>query len=322
MPTSKFEISTKTIIFTTFWLLFLCFVYLVRDIILMLLVAFVLMSALRPTVDKLETFKIPRVLAGLFLFLVMLSLVALFGTLIIPPLVFETSKLIILIPDYLNDALGYISPYFSTLFNQITPFGSNILKFTFGFFSNFLALLMILVISFYLLIERKHLLPLLEAIMEDKTAHKAFRIVEKVEERLGSWVRGQLALGTIVGIMTFFAGLTFLGVPYALPLALIAAVLEIVPNIGPIISTIPAALVALATSPLLALATIALFFLIQQIENNLIVPKIMQKVVGLNPLITIVALLTGGKLMGILGVVMAVPVFLIIQTTFKEVIKK
>jgi len=321
MPTHKFEISAKTIIFATLWLLFLYLIFLVGDILLMLVISFIIMSALRPTVDRLEKIKIPRPIAALLLYLIVISIIAIFATVVIPPLVFESSKLISRAPFYVNDVLKYIDPAASNITEQIKPFGTNILKFTLGFFTNFLALLMILVISFYLLIERKHLLPLLEAIMEDKIAHKAFKIVEKVEERLGFWVRGQLALGTIVGIMTFI-GLTFLGVPYALPLALIAAVLEIIPSIGPIISTVPAALVALATSPLLALATIALFFLIQQIENNLIVPKVMQKAVGLNPLVTIVALLIGAKLMGILGAILAVPIFLIAQTILKEAIRK
>lgn len=288
----------------------------------MLVISFIIMSALRPTVDRLEKLKFPRPIAALAVYLLMILGIIFFGSVVIPPLVFETSRLISRAPYFLKDALNYIDPNIARgLSEQITPFGTNILKITLGFFTNILGLLTILVITFYLLIERKYLLPLLEAIMEEKTASHAFKIVEKVEERLGAWVRGQIALGTIVGLLTL-AGLLFLNVPYALPLALIAALLEIIPNIGPIISTIPAALVALAISPLLALATIALFFLVQQVENNIIVPKVMQKAVGLNPLITIIALLIGAKLMGVLGAVLAVPTFLIFQTTLKEVIKK
>jgi len=279
------------------------------------------MSALRPAVDRLEKLKLPRTLATLITYLLLIAAFVLFSSLIFPPLVNESSRLISITPAYLDDALKYIDPNTNLISEQITPVGSNILKFTFGFFNNIIALITLLVLTFYFLIERKGLPKALESITDKKVADRAFFIVQKVEKRLGSWVRGQLALATIVGLLTF-VGLIFLDVPYALPLALIAGVLEIIPNIGPIIATIPAALVALAISPLLTLATIALFFLVQQIENNIIVPKIMQKAVGLNPLVTILALITGAKLLGVLGAIIAIPVFLIIQTVLTEVVKK
>jgi len=108
-----------------------------------------------------------------------------------------------------------------------------------------------------------------------------------------------------------------LGLNYALPLALIAGLLEIVPNIGPTVSTVLAAVVALTISPLTALLTVAWGIFVQQLENNLIVPKIMKHTVGLNPLVTIFFLLVGAKLAGVAGAILAIPVFLTIDAVLR-----
>jgi predicted PurR-regulated permease PerM len=118
--------------------------------------------------------------------------------------------------------------------------------------------------------------------------------------------------------MTYF-GLRILGIEFALPLALLAGVLEIIPNIGPILSSIPAIVAGLAFSPLMGLAVAALYFLIQQLENTLIVPKVMEKTAGVNPLVTILSLAIGFKLGGIVGAILAVPVVLLIQVVSSEV---
>jgi predicted PurR-regulated permease PerM len=103
-------------------------------------------------------------------------------------------------------------------------------------------------------------------------------------------------------------GLFILNVPYALPLAVVAGILELVPIIGPIISSIPAIIVALVSSPILGVGVAAYFLIIQQVENSILVPKVMEKAVGLSPILVILVLLIGGSLMGIVGALLAVPV--------------
>jgi predicted PurR-regulated permease PerM len=148
---------------------------------------------------------------------------------------------------------------------------------------------------------------------------KVTLVITDIENSLGRWVRGQITLSLIVGFLVYI-GLTALGVPSALPLALIAGIFEIVPIIGPTISAIPSILIALALSPILALATAALYFVIQQLENNLIVPTVMSRAVGVNPLITIIALLIGAKLAGIMGVIISVPVVVIIKIIIRDLV--
>jgi predicted PurR-regulated permease PerM len=151
-----------------------------------------------------------------------------------------------------------------------------------------------------------------------KTEAKARDFITRLEQQIGGWVRGELALMIIIGLLTYI-GLKILGVNYALPLSIIAGLLEIIPNIGPTIALIPAVLVALTSSPVTALATVALYFLIQQFENNIIVPKIMQRAVGVKPLIVIIALMTGAKLAGVLGAALAVPGYLVLKVVIEEI---
>ena len=124
----------------------------------------------------------------------------------------------------------------------------------------------------------------------------------------------------IVGLMSYI-GLTFLGVEFAVPLAFIAGLLEIIPNIGPTLSMVPAILVALGTSPILGLAVFALYFVIQQLENNLIVPKIFSKAVGVSPLVVIISLMIGFRVAGATGAILSLPTVLFLEILINDLYK-
>jgi predicted PurR-regulated permease PerM len=124
----------------------------------------------------------------------------------------------------------------------------------------------------------------------------------------------------LVGLLTY-VGLTLIGVRYALPLSIIAGFLEVVPNIGPIISTVPAFIVGVAQSPFLGFTTIALYFIVQQLENQIIVPLVMSRVIGLNPIVTLISLIIGGQLFGVLGVLLSIPFTLFLETSLIELLK-
>jgi predicted PurR-regulated permease PerM len=171
---------------------------------------------------------------------------------------------------------------------------------------------MVMVFSFYFLLERKHAEKITSAFVGEEKASAFIAVVKRIEAKLGSWMMGQLFLMLTVGLLCYI-GLLLLGVRYALPLAIIAGIFEIVPNIGPIVSAIPAILLALSISPVMALSVGVLYLVIQQLENNVIVPLVMKRSVGLSPVITIFALLVGGQLAGVAGAVLAVPVLLIVQ---------
>lgn len=310
--TTKIEISHKTIIFTLVLLAAIWFVWLIRDILLFLFIAFIVMSALRPSVDGLEKRKMPRFLAILLLYVIVFGVIGLSIAGIIPSLIIQSTHLMQDLPKFIERMLPYWNLNLNDWSRQLAPLGQNLVRMTINIFSNVITIVTTLVFVFYFLLERKHMKQTLAGFVGDAASVRIMLVLERIENRLGMCVQGQLILMLIIGIMTY-AGLLLLKIDFALPLALFAGLLEIVPNIGPVISAIPAVIVALATSPVAALTVIALFIFVHQSENNFIVPLVMKKSVGLSPLMTIFALMVGGKLAGIAGAVLAVPVVLIIQ---------
>lgn len=310
--TSKIEISHRTIIFTVIFLLALWVLFQIRDILFLVFIAFILMTALRPLVDWLSWVKVPRVVAILFIYSIVFGFfgVSLAGT--IPSLVIQSTKFVQELPTFLEKVLPYWNIDARSLSQQIAPISENILKVTVGIFSNLLTTLTVLVFTFYFLLERKKLESLLESTMGEDAAERIIVTLKEVESRLGAWVNGELFLMAIVGASVYL-GLTLLHVEFALPLAIIAGVLEIVPMIGPIASAIPAVLVALTMSPFLALSVVALYFIVQQVENNIFVPLVFKKSVGFSPIVTIFSLMVGGRLAGIVGAILAVPMVLVLQ---------
>lgn len=318
---NKVEVSHKTIIFTILLLISLWIVVQIRDILLLLFVSFILMSSLSPTVERLEKRHIPRTLSILLIYIILLSILALIGTIIMPPLISQTITLAGGLPDYLKGIVPGFNLQIDTIVQQIVPVGGGVLRISLGIFSNFISLITFLVFTFYFLLERRQLETYLGRIMGQEAGKKVFSVVTDVEVRLGAWVRGELTLMTIIGVFTYI-GLTILGIEYALPLAIFAGLLEIVPIIGPIISAVPAVLVALTVSPGLALVVMALYILIQQLENSLVVPTVMRKAVGLSPLVTILALMIGGRLAGVGGALLSIPLVLVVEVILHRVLPK
>jgi len=319
MP-EKIEISHRTIIFTVFFLILLWLLFQIRQILIALFVSIILMAALNPLVDRLERFKFPRVLAILVIYIFIFGIFGIILAGVIPPLVDQTGTLITRLPEY-TQRLGLPQIDQNVITSQISQLGSlpaNIVRITVALLSNLVAVFTLMVITFYLLLERKNLDRYLLVLFGPDGEEKAEKFIDEIERKLGGWVHAQVTLMVIIGIMSYL-GLRLLGIDFALPLALLAGILEIVPNIGPTISAVPAFLAGLAISPMMGLAVLALYFLIQQVENTVIVPKVMERETGVNPLVTIISLIIGFKLAGIVGAVLAIPVVLLIQISASEI---
>jgi predicted PurR-regulated permease PerM len=316
----KVEVSHRTIIFTVLLLLSLWFLFQIREIIFTLFIAFILMAALNPTIDRMEKFKIPRPIAILFIYIVFFGSVGVIIAGIIPPFLDQTSTLLERIPRYVEEInLPWLDK--EVVLAQFSNLGSvpeNLIKITVNVFTNVIAVFILAVITFYLLMERKKLGKYIDVLFSGDNQQRANEFIERTEKRLGSWVRAEFLLMTIIGLMSY-VGLRVLGIDFSLPLAVFAGFLEVVPNIGPTISAIPAVIFGLTISPLYGLAVAALYFLIQQIENSFIVPRVMLKALAINPLVVIISLAVGWKLGGIMGVILAIPVFLVIQEIASEI---
>lgn len=317
--TRKIDVSHKTIFFITGFLALLWALYQIRDVIVLLFIAIIFMAALSPVVSYLVRIKIPKALAIAVTYLIVISAIAGLFSMVIAPLAEQTTNLAASLPQTLERLLPPGAIDRSLLQQEITNFSKNLLTFTLTIFSNFIALISVAVLTFYLLLERDHLDQMITQFALGRE-ERAKRIIQKIEDKLGAWLRGQLVLSLVITVLVYSI-LLILGVQYALPLAILAGLLEVVPVIGPIISAIPAVLIAYLTSPVLALMVVGAFFVIQQLENHIIVPQVMKKAVGLNPLIVILAVAIGGKLLGIMGALLAVPIVVVVQIVTEDILK-
>lgn len=316
----KIEISHKTVIFSVLFLIFVWFIYHIRDIILELFVALLVMSILNPTIKKISKHKIPRAAAILFVYIVMLAIVGLTIAALIPTLLNQTSNFVNRLPSYLNN-IGIFGVYTEQVIGQVVAqvgaLPSQIAKVIVSIFSNVLAVVTVLIFAFYLLLARDRLDSQLENLFGKEKGRRIARVIDLLETKLGGWARGQLSLMFLVWSTTYI-GLFLIGIPFALPLSILAGLLEIIPILGPIISAIPAIIIGFGTSSIIGIATASLYFLIQQLENYVFVPKVIEKSVGVNPVITLLALAIGFRVAGIIGILVSIPLFITIQVLGKE----
>lgn len=314
----RIEISYKTIIFTVFLLLFLWFLYQIRSIILIIFIVLILTAALSPLLDSLEKFKLPRAIAILLVYLLIIG--GLGGTfyLVFPPMIEQSANFFNSLPKILKETglVDKVTP--NMLLPELTTIPGSIFRFLLGAFSNILGIFSVLVLTFYFLMEKKNLDKYLQKLFADEEKEEITKeIVLKIERSIGGWVRGELFLMLIIGFMSYI-GFRILGLEYAMALAILAGFLELVPNIGPTLAAIPAIIVGLSMSPVMAIGALCLAIVVQQFENNIIVPQVMRQVVGLNPIVTIICLLIGFKIGGPGGAILAIPIFLTLRILLVE----
>ena len=314
----RIDISYKTIIFIATFILGLWITLQILDLLLLLFVAVILMSALSPVVVFFNRFKVPKALGILITYIIIISVLAGVLASFVPALIEQTNRLISALPPMVTEQLRINNLDQSIIQTELAQGVRNVFSFALTVFGNFVTLIFLLVVTFYLLLERERLEARIAALFIGQE-ERIKKLTFKIEEKLGAWLRGQLFLSIIIGCLTYI-GLVILGLPYSLPLALLAAVMEVVPVIGPIIAAIPAILIALTLSPALAAGVAAVYFVIQQLENHLIVPQVMKRAVGLNPLVVILAIAVGGRLLGITGALLAVPFAVVLQVIVSEVL--
>ena len=317
------DISYESIFRIVLVLLVLFFIFYLRQIIFIVFISVIAALIMNPAVDKMKEKKIPRVLGASILFSAVIAIIGLFFYVIVPPLAKELGQLATQFPVYMNSMnIDYsiiseqkIDNRLARPIQEILIEASKFLKNTtaailsgiFDLLGGLLSIVLIAVISFYLVIEKKGVEKFVKAVIPYDFQPRTLKVIRKIEIKLGKWFIAQLFLGFAIGLATFI-GLSILGVPYAMILAVIAGGMELIPYLGPTLAGIPAVIIAFTVSPFLALLTLILYFLIQEVENYVLVPKVMQKSVGLHPVIIIIAILVGYQFAGIIGVILSVPV--------------
>lgn len=318
----KLDISAATFFKALAIVVSVYFVYRVLDVLALVFVAIIFATALEPAVNWMNRNRIPRALSVLTLYLVIFLVLSLIIVLMVPPLVDQITELAKSFPYYYERLLSAFSYVSGTAEDQVAAgmqsnlqnLGSNlaqatssILSTVIGIFGGILQFIVLLTIAFYLVVEEDGVMRFVRSITPATYQPYVIQLMRRLKQKLGSWLRGQLLLMLIIGVMTY-VGLSLLGAKYAMVLALWAGITEIVPYVGPIIGAIPAIFLALSVSPLQALLIAALYVVVQQLENNIIVPMVMRRTVGLNPIITIIAIAIGAKLAGVMGAVLSIPV--------------
>ncbi|RJO59417.1 AI-2E family transporter [Candidatus Parcubacteria bacterium] len=328
------NISTSTMLRLILVVIVLAFAYTIREVFVLFIVALVLATALDPWVDKMQARKIPRSLGVVLLYILLFGTIALILAIIIPPLINQINELSSNFPSLYQKFIdeftalrdlttqaglqNNVNSFLQSLQLSIGKAGSSVFGAITSFFGGLISFLAILIMTYYMLSEESGMKRFFSAIVPLKYQPFLNHLFSKIQFKMGGWLRGQLFLMLIVAVADFI-GLSIIGVKYALALALFAGLLEIVPLIGSTIAAIPAVFVAFTLSPTKGILTILLFFVVQQIENNLIVPKVMKSTTGLHSVVVIVVLLIGAKLAGILGVLLAIPVTLILSAIYSEI---
>ena len=311
--------------------------FLVRDILLLIYIAALVAVGLAPIVHTLEHkrlptvgARVPRWVAILTIYGLLVALLVGLGMLVIPPMVSQARELWSALPELVHKAQLWLIE--RGLLNREltvqeavsrTPVGGGdavdtILGAITGFVGGIFGFVTILILAFYMLLDAESFVRTFVRLFPRPERRRVEEACRRVSTKVSAWLGGQLLLAGVIGA-TAAAGLFLMGVPYFYVLALIAAFGEMIPIVGPVISAVPAVLVAFTVSPTLALGVVIFFFAQQQFENHILVPKVMERQVGVSPVTVIISLLIGGSLLGIVGAILAIPTAAILQVILQEV---
>ena len=312
-----------------------------RDLLLLVMTAIVLASALEPGVAGFVKRKVPRVLAVFLMYVLVFGSVFLSIYFVVPPILDDAGNFVTVGSQYLDtfalpgDTSGF-SPHFAsdkteltkildgifTVRNAFTDPSVGAFKIVSLFFGGIFSFVLVTVLSFYFAVRDTGVEEFLRLMAPAKNEAYVVNLWHRAQKKIGLWMQGQL-LSSLIGGVIAFLGLLILGVPYALLLAVLTAFLMLIPIFGSFLSALPALIITYSTGDVtLTLIVAGLYLIINQFEAHLIHPLVVNKVVGIPPLLVILALIVGGDLAGFLGVVLAIPVAAALREFLVDVSRK
>ena len=313
--------------------------YNVRSVLLLIYVSALFAMGISPLVQIIERRRLlpvgprfPRWLAILLIYAAILGAIITIGAIVIPPLIEQADELRRTLPDKIAQAQAQLirigilrQPITISEAVQQAPASSGpaavgtIIGAVRGVLGGVFGTITMILLTFYMLVDSNLIFSFFVKLFPRRHRAQVRNISATVVTKVSAWLGGQLLLALIIGF-TSAIGLGLMGVPFFYVLALISAVGEMIPMVGPILSAIPAILVAVTVSPALA-AGVAVFFIVQQqLENTVLVPKVMGRQVGLSAVTVIIALAIGGELLGVVGAILAVPTAAIVQVLVQELV--
>jgi predicted PurR-regulated permease PerM len=315
----------------------------ITEVLVLLLVSGILAAGLAPVVGLVERWRVPgglrfaRGTAIAVLYLAILIVVLLILSMIFIPAVNESSKFIQQLPQllakirlwlldlqgrftWLPDLAGALSNL-PSLATQLSRYGPEAASVAFRFLGGFTAFITVLVFTFYMLLQGAEMKAAFIILFPPAERARVTLVLDRIGAKFGGWLRAQLLLSFSVAIPVAI-GLSLLRMPYPLLLAIVAGIGELIPMVGPTLGAAVAILVALSQQPWQLVGVIVFYVIVLNVEPHILVPRIMSRVVGMSPILTLVALLTGIKLLGILGGLLAVPVAAALQVIVREVVEE
>ena len=333
------HITSGSTITVLMFLALAALLWFLKDLVLILVTAVVIASAMEPAVNFLTRRRIHRILSVILVYLCVFSAFISVLFIFIPPLLGDAADFLSRLPQTLSainisDATHGLLPW-GNVGDQISSADllrniSKTLSDTTGgvfttlsaFFGGLTSFVLIIVFSFYFSVQETGVDDFLRVVTPIKEQAYVLNLWKRSQEKIGKWMQGQLILGIIVGILLYL-GLVILGIPNALMLAVIAGLFELIPVFGQILAAIPALMIGFADGGVTALLLVAgLYLVVQQFEAHLIYPVVVKKVVGVPPLLVIIALIVGAKLAGFLGILLSVPIAAAIQEFVSDVERK
>ncbi|HUO50472.1 MAG TPA: AI-2E family transporter [Candidatus Paceibacterota bacterium] len=334
------SITSGTVVKTLFILALACFIFLIRDLVLVVLTAIVIASAVEPGVAALTRRKIPRIISVIIIYILIFVTAFVVFYFFLPSVLTDFATFMASLPGYIDSftragafdqyaqILGLPAPSHLSANDMmqairqaldITGVFNNALSTVTVIFGGVFSLFLIVVFSFYFAVIETGVDDFLRIVTPHRHQKYVLGLWRRSQHKIGLWMQGQLLLGAIMGILVYL-GLTIFGIQHALVLALIAAVFEIIPVFGPILAAVPAVMIAFVQGgPTLGLVAIALYVIAQQFESQLIYPLVVSRVVGVPPLLVILALIIGGELGGFLGIILSVPAAATIQELVRDI---
>ena len=310
--------------------LILAVLYSIREIITLLILAVVISAICQPFVDYLQRKKISRLLGASLVFVLILAILGVFFWLVVPLIVFQFSNFVANFNETIakigsrnifREIIQQLIVNLKTALDVLTQGATAIFNLVFSIFGGIFSALTCLVLAFYLTLEERGVEKFFRSILPKSYENRLISIFEKSSSRIGRWFQGRLLLSLIMGLFSWL-GLYLLGVKYSGTLALLTAVLDVIPLMGPIFAGLIVFLVALTDSWLLGIWALLFFVILQQLEGVLLTPLIMRKTTGLSLLVVLLAFLIGIKIAGLIGFLLALPLAIIVQEIFEESAKR
>jgi len=300
--------------------------FLVRDVLVALFLSIIISAGLAPAVDYLQKKGLPRLVGAILIYILIFLILGLMIYAIVPIAIVEFNGLFANLVDLSGDVFDFTSS--SELvesFNQgIKHFGDNLVAGGMSFlsvastvFGGFVLAISVAIISFYLILSKDGVEWFLRAILPEREEEIFLSVFKRSKRRIGLWLQTQLLLSLVIGLLSF-AGLALLGVRHAFVLGLAAGLFEIVPFVGPVFAGSLAVLVAFSDSFSLGVYVLALFIIIQQVESQIIIPSVFHKAVGLHPVVVMASFMMGYTLLGLVGIILAVPTAVILQEMLND----